>query len=1153
MSTPDETQTMLQMRYRVKQLMEEVLARFQKKEALLKKSNLWKDLQKLHDKISEVQSYIGDCVRQNQVKLMEKIEEKVYLAGDFLDEVAFQVLEWEHDSDTRRKVLTSTSQTPETKGMSETLDKIKTSLENLIVEASKTYNLQPGVIPGSDLTFKKELELHKSLRSSLENVEMIGRSEELEKLINVLLEPGKDEEAPLQIIPIVGQEGIGKTTLARAAYDHKQIQDHFDLRIWVCVSTSIEAKWICGKILEALAPNRRVELDSADEILALLLEELGGKSFFLALDDVSGTEADLPRLKLLKDCLLRLNTTRRNKIVITTCSSKIAEEMEMHNQFHLQKLSDDDCMAILNKEAFEGVQLKDIEYSINLARGIPFAAKVLGTTVNNSKEWQTLAESVINDKDTIDIPEEDKPIFMALHLSYLHLPLGARQCFSYMSMFPPNASIETDNIIQLWIAEGFFQSDSLIEMEDRGKECLHILLYTCLIESAERDCYGDISSVRLGRTASKLASRMQDPTDHRHRVSVHAQQQLVQAPENAELHTFFSVGNDVSYGKYKFGHLKVLNLSKSRFRTWPDAMEKLKLLRHLDVSGTTVTELPELISKLFYLQTIRATNCSYLGKLPTNISALKSLRHFCIDADNEAIRKGKFPKGVCNLTSLQTLPLLIVSEKPSEREELLGPLKKLRGKLTVCNLERLTSKDAEGWRLMEKDGISELRFEWSTNTQQTSDHMEVLDKLQPNNKLKRLTLKNFGGGEISMWKKAEAVGPDSVSLTNLVKLKLSNCNKCEKLPVLGTLPFLAELHIEGMENLNGIGSEFYTDKTTGTTGAEESRAKLFAVLRKLSLMYLANLKYWSKAEVADNEVFPLLEELRIEGCDALSIAPSHFQSLRKLHYESVSSGVPLANICTNLTTLTSVMISSVSDLQDLPEGILKTNPSLSSLQICNCPELKQIPNPGTWSCSNSLRSLTIFECEKLESLPENLQSVSSLVELILGQCHGLKSIPSLDGLSSLRRLKIEWCRGLEKLPSGLESCSSLEHLTIKGCPSLTSVQDEGLSKLTSLCSLNILGCDKLTALPFRELLHYLTKLRRLEIEGFTEETLGLTIEYPGLTGWARFKALPGPFQSKKIKGAWTIDPELLPAFATKAVGFLEAIQLFEKGVKAVKP
>ncbi|CAM8909818.1 unnamed protein product [Rhodiola kirilowii] len=289
-------------------------------------------------------------------------------------------------------------------------------------------------------------------------------------------------------------------------------------------------------------------------------------------------------------------------------------------------------------------------------------------------------------------------------------------------------------------------------------------------------------------------------------------------------------------------------------------------------------------------------------------------------------------------------------------------------------------------------------------------------------------------------------------------------------------------------------------------------------------MYLAKLKSWSKAEGGDNEVFPLLEELRVEGCDELVSTPSHFQSLKRLHVESVNSGEPLANICSNIASLTSVHISSVLNLQSLPEGILRNNPNLSSLLIWNCPDLTQIPKPDTWSCSSSLHSLSINECEKLENLPENLNNASSLTELIISQCNSLKSIPSVDGLCSLRRLKFEWCSGLESLPSGLRSCTSLEHLTIKGCPSLTSVQDEGLTNLTSLCSVNILGCEKLTALPLRELLHYLIKLRRMEIEGFTEDPLGLTIEYPGLTGWARFKALPKPFQTQKIKGAWPLIP-----------------------------
>ncbi|CAM8950999.1 unnamed protein product [Rhodiola kirilowii] len=1163
MSQVEETPIMFQAKYRVKTLMKEVLTRFGKNEAFLRKSILWKDLQKLHDLLPEVRSYIGDCGRRNQIKLIEEIEEKLHLAADFVEEVPFTAIDGAKNELGRetdapmfgvRKKLSrppsSSSQTPETKSPGEKLEEINSSLKNLIDQISKEYKLEKGVIHGSDLSSEPQFELKKPRCSTQEEVEMIGRSEELKQLINVLLEPAKNEEAPLQIIPIMGQEGIGKTTLAWAAYDHKQIKDHFDLRVWVSASVSIEAKWVSEKILEAVAPNWRAELDSVDEILAVLLEELGGKSFFLVLDDVTGTEATLPRLKLLKDCLLRLNTTRRNKIVITTSSNEVAKEMDMHSQFHLQKLSDDHCKVIFQKEVSGGILVKDIEKLVILAGGIPLAAKVLGS-INDSK---AVVESGINyllQDDLITIQEEDRPTFGALNLSYLHLPPDEQLCFAYMSMFPPNTPIEKGNVIQLWIAHGFFPP----EVEDMGESCYNSLLNSCLIEPAERDSYGYISSLRLARIAWELASLKLAGSTENH-VSDYSGLQLVQASESAKLHTFFSVGNNIdSYDSYDFGSLKVLNLSRSQFKKWPVAFDKLIHLRYLDVSGTKVAELPESISKLIYIQTIRAINCSYLERLPKDLSNLEELRHFCIDADNEAIRKGNMPLGLGTLTCLQTLPLLVVSQNPHISVEVLGPLNNLRGKLTVCNLEHLTLKEAEGGKLMEKDRIDELQFEWSMNKspQGHNDTEElqpedVLEKLQPNANLKSLTLQNFAGNEITMWKSHQAGADTALILKNLMMLKLSNCYKCKKLPTLGTLPCLTELHIEGMDNLEDIGPEFYT---TGTAGADESKSKLFPALRKFTLMYLAKLKSWSKAEGGDNEVFPLLEDLRVEGCDELVSTPSHFQSLKRLHVESVNSGEPLANICSNIASLTSVHISSVLNLQSLPEGILRNNPNLSSLLIWNCPDLTQIPKPDTWSCSNSLRSLSINECEKLENLPENLNNASSLTELIISQCNSLKSIPSVDGLCSLRRLKFEWCSGLESLPSGLRSCTSLEHLTIKGCPSLTSVQDEGLTNLTSLCSVNILGCEKLTALPLRELLHYLIKLRRMEIEGFTEGPLGLTIEYPGLTGWARFKALPKPFQTQKIKGAWTIDPKLIETFATKAVGFLEAMQLFETGVKTI--
>ena len=165
-----------------------------------------------------------------------------------------------------------------------------------------------------------------------------------------------------------------------------------------------------------------------------------------------------------------------------------------------------------------------------------------------------------------------------------------------------------------------------------------------------------------------------------------------------------------------------------------------------------------------------------------------------------------------------------------------------------------------------------------------------------------------------------------------------------------------------------------------------------------------------------------------------------------------SRGPAFEKIISELTTLTSLYISEISELAHLPKHFLQKNRSLMDLRIGECADLESIlPHERVWPICTSLRSLSIDGCDKLSTLPDALHNLHCLENVEIN-CPNLRSFPNVQGMPSfLQRLRIS-CSD-EVLPTGLQSCMFLQYLIICICPHLISIPD--LQNLPSLTQLEI--------------------------------------------------------------------------------------------------
>ncbi|XP_071731255.1 putative disease resistance RPP13-like protein 1 [Rutidosis leptorrhynchoides] len=1006
------------------------------------------ELNNLKRRLFQIQNLLNDASQKELTdesvkQWLNSLQHLAYDLDDVLDGLATKQDSVDFTSKVRNLIPTCCTNFSLAHRVSHKLDPIIKRLQDLEKEKDDLGL----VIVNQDRPKNTKRKLQTSL---VDDSKIIGRQVEKEELVHKLVRNESCDEN-FSIVPIVGMGGVGKTTLAKLLYNDNQVNDHFELKAWVCVSDDFDSIGITKAIFQSMGGENK-DFANFSLLQEALKNQLLGKRFMLVLDDVwSESYEDWETLVLpFHAC------APGSKIIVTTRKVELLKKLGYDHLDQMKNLSDDEALSLVALHAL-GVNNFDLhpmlkphgEDLVKKCGGLPLALIALGRLLRTKEKEEYYWKEVSNNE--IWRLKEGGEILPALRLSYNDLSACLKRLFAYCSFFPKDYIFYKRELVLLWMAEGFLHHSTLNKSTEEcfGYECFEELLSRSFFQCAPNenralfvmhDLINDLGTSIAGDFFVRLENVMEMDKGsealkkYRHMSFVREQYEAYNKFEAFEratsLRTFLatSVGVIDKWKSFYLSHrilvdllpklplLRVLNLSNFEIREVPDTIGSLSHLRYLNLSRTCIKQLPENVCNLYNLQTLILFGCRNLAELPSNFSNLKNLRHFDI---RETHSLNKMPLGIGKLESLQTLSKIIIGGENRFGITELKELNKLCGELSIEGLNEVQNAIDVREANFSQKRISELELKWSDvfdGLRKEQLEKDVLEELRPHSDtLKKLKIVSYGGNELPNW----VVDPSFVRLSHV---EIRGCKKCTRLPPLGQLVSLEELFIEGMDEVKNVGTEF-----TGTTGVS---------FTSLKVLRFENMKGWESWSINCGDVFPCLEKLVIGRCPLVKVSLKALPSLRQLEIRACGHNVltSLVRVASSITELELNRISGLTD--EVWRGVCRHLRAVEKLSIQGCHEIRYL-----WESEENastvfvrLRNLGVTDCDNLVSLGEREGDDDD------------KSGSNLLLLTSLRILDIRYCKNMKNC-----NCpNNIETLTIS-CVRDVSFSKGGGHKLKSLC------------------------------------------------------------------------------------------------------
>ncbi|GAY68602.1 hypothetical protein CUMW_265460, partial [Citrus unshiu] len=516
-----------------------------------------------------------------------------------------------------------------------------------------------------------------------------------EELFDLLIEG----PSGLSVVAILDSSGFDKTAFAADTYNNNHVKFYFDCHAWVRVSVDYDFRRILDDIIKSVIPPSRVSVIIGEDYQlkkSILRDYLTNKKYFIVLDDVFNDSE-------LWDDLEEVLPDDQNgsRVLITVTDPDLLASLEMENGETIRR----DSVLIggpLIRLKHEAWHLFILHYG-----SMPLESYLQGEAI---------------------------PTLWRQMFSVMELPFHLKVCFIYLCVFPPSIEISTEQLYQLWVAEGFIPYNG----EETAEHYLKELIHRGFIQVSKRSAGGTIKAcyvtsfvyTSLLWVAEKAEFVWIPGMEKESRANAKRSESDHLNPKDCE--NFFK----------RFKYLRVLNMGSAVLDQYPPGLENLYLLKYLKLNIPSLKCLPSLLCTLLNLETLEMPS-SYIDHSPEDIWMMQKLMHLNFGS----ISLPASPKNYSS--SLKNLIFISALNPSSCTPDILGRLPsvqtlRISGDLSyyqsgvsksLCELHKLECLKLVNESKPSRMVLSEYQFPPSliqlslSNTELMEDPMPILENL----------------------------------------------------------------------------------------------------------------------------------------------------------------------------------------------------------------------------------------------------------------------------------------------------------------------------------------------------------------------------------------------------------------------------------------